>query len=581
VTTQYDIVIRGGTVVDGTGKPAYEADVAISAGVIAAVGEVSGRGREEIDASGLLVTPGFVDVHTHYDGQATWEHRLTPSSVHGVTTVLAGNCGVGFAPCKPHDRDRLVRLMEGVEDVPEIVMTAGLPWNWESFSDYLDVLDTRALDIDIAAQVPHSALRVYVMGERGANREKATPQDLAEMTRLVADAVRAGAIGVSTSRLLSHRSAGGEMIPSLQSAREELLALGEGLRQAGGGVFQIVPDYDAEPENEVELMRDIVAHSGRPLSFSLSQSVQNPENWRRFVKAVADANAAGLRIKGQVFPRPIGFLYGLDLSFNPLSRRPSWAEIADLPLAGRVAALRDPEFRARILAEEDVEHAMPQVNLMLGRLDRMVALGDPPDYMPGPEQLLGARAARAGKDLMEFALDAMLEQDGHAVLYLPASNYAEGNLGAARALMDSEHTVIGLGDGGAHYGIVCDASFPTTMLAYWGRDADPAERMPIERVIAALSSEPAALIGLGDRGIIAPGKLADINLIDREAVLLRAPRVKYDLPGGGRRLTQAADGYVATIKRGQMTYRNGEPTGALPGSLVRRNEAVPALEAAE
>jgi len=580
VTAQYDIVIRGGTVTDGTGRPAYEADVAIAAGVIAAVGEVTGCGREEIDARGLLVTPGFVDVHTHYDGQATWEHRLTPSSVHGVTTVLAGNCGVGFAPCKPDDRDRLVRLMEGVEDVPEIVMTVGLPWNWESFPDYLDVLDSRSLDIDIAVQVPHSALRVYVMGERGADRDKATPQDLAEMTRLVAEAVRAGAIGVSTSRLLSHRSAGGEMIPSLQSAREELLALGEGLRQAGGGVFQLVPDYDAEPEGEVEIMRDIAAHSGRPLSFSLTQSPQNPAHWERYVTAVANANAAGLDIKGQVFPRPIGFMYGLDLSFNPLCRRPSWAQIADLPLAGRVAALRDPEFRARILAEEDAEHPMPQVNLMLGRLDRMVALGDPPNYMPGPEQQLGARAARAGKDLMEFALDAMLEQDGQAVLYLPAGNYCAGNLGAARALMDSEHTVIGLGDGGAHYGIVCDASFPTTMLAYWGRDAAPAERMPIERVVAALTSEPAALIGLGDRGIIAPGKLADINVIDCQSVLLHAPRVKYDLPGGGRRLTQAADGYVATIKRGQVTYRNGEPTGALPGSLVRREGAIPGLEAA-
>ncbi|MET0372507.1 MAG: amidohydrolase family protein, partial [Sphingobium sp.] len=417
------------------------------------------------------------------------------------------------------------------------------------------------------------ALRVYVMGERGAEREKATPADLAEMTRLVAEAVRAGAVGVSTSRLLSHRSAGGEMIPSLESASEELLALGEGLRQAGGGVFQLVPDYDSPPELEVAVMRDVAAHSGRPLSFSLVQSPIQPDNWTRYLDAVADANAAGLAIKGQVFPRPIGFMYGLDLSFNPLCRRPAWAEIAGEPLAQRVAALRNPAFRARILSEEDTQHRMPQVNMMLDRLGQMVALGDPPNYMPGPEERLEARAAKAGVDLMEFALDEMLKQDGHAVLYLPSGNYAAGDLSAARALMDSENTVIGLGDGGAHYGIVCDASYPTTMLGYWGRDAASADRIPIERVVAAMSSEPAALIGLSDRGTIAPGMLADINIIDHDALTLHAPRVKYDLPGGGRRLTQAASGYVATIKRGQVIYRDGVPTDALPGSLVRRQEA--------
>jgi N-acyl-D-aspartate/D-glutamate deacylase len=548
----------------------------VSAGKIVAVGEVKGSGRDEIDARGYLVTPGFVDVHTHYDGQATWEQRLSPSSTHGVTTVLAGNCGVGFAPCKPQDRERLVRLMEGVEDVPEVVMAAGLPWNWESFPDYLDVLASRRLDIDVATQIPHSPLRVYVMGERGANREPATAEDLAEMTRLVAESVRAGAIGVSTSRLLSHRSADGTPIPSLQSARDELRALGDGLRRAQGGVFQLVPDYDAEPEHEVSIMRDVAAQSGRPLSFSLVQSPMNPDYWKRYVRAVHAANNAGYNIKGQVFPRPIGMMFGLDLSFNPFCRRPSWSSIASLPLKGRVAALRDPSFRERILAERDAEHPMPQVNMMLARLGDMVALGDPPDYLPSHEKRLAFRAARAGKNLFEFALDEMLNQEGQAVLYLPAGNYAAGNMGAARALMDDTYTVLGLGDGGAHYGLVCDASYPTTMLSYWGRDAAPADRMPIERVVSALSREPAAMIGLSDRGVIAPGMLADVNVIDHDRLVLHAPRVKYDLPGGGRRLTQAASGYVATLKRGTVTYRDGAPTDALPGTLLRRPQAATA-----
>jgi len=580
MTFDYDIVIRGGRIVDGTGTAPRLGDVAIKDGIVAAIGNVGERGREEIDARGKLVTPGFVDVHTHYDGQVTWEHRLAPSSGHGVTTVLAGNCGVGFAPCRPEDRDRLVRMMEGVEDVPEVVMTAGLPWNWETYPEFLDALAKRRLDIDVASMIPHSALRVYVMGERGANREPATQEDLAEMRRLVAEAVRAGAMGVSTSRLLQHRSTDGAHIPSFDSAVEELVALGEGLCDAGSGMFQLVPDYSAEPEAEVALMREVARKSGRPVTFSLTQSAENPDRWRRFLKAIDAAWDEGLRITGQVFPRPIGFLYGLDLSFNPLCRRASWKEIAALPLAAKVERLRDPAFRARILAEVDAEHPMPQVNLMLGRLGEMVALGNPPEYMPSPERRLAARAAAAGQDLMAFALDEMLEQDGNAVLYLPASNYVSGDLGAARALMDDPHTVIGLGDGGAHYGIVCDASFPTTMLSYWARDAAPADLMPVEQVVSALSREPAAMLGLTDRGVLAPGKLADINVIDHAGLTLHAPRIKYDLPGGGRRLTQAASGYVATIKRGKVIYRDGAPTESLPGSLLRRPDPAPPAVAA-
>lgn len=573
---RHDLVIRGGTIADGTGNPLFEGDIAIRNGRITEVGTVRGSGREEIDARDRVVTPGFIDVHTHYDGQATWEQRLSPSCNHGVTTVVAGNCGVGFAPCRPEDRDRLTRLMEGVEDIPEVVMTAGLPWNWETFPDFMEVLASRQLDVDIAVQIPHSPLRIYVMGERGANREPATADDLAMMTRLVAEAVRAGAVGVSTSRLLNHRSVDGTKIPSIESAPAELLALADGLRQAGTGVFQLIPDFHGEPETEIAVMRAIAARSGRPLSFTLSQAPYAPENWRRFLRGVEEANAAGVMLRGQVFPRPIGMMVGLDLSFNPLCLRPSWKKIAGRPLAEKVAALRDPEFRAQILAETDVPHNIPIVNGTLEALERMIVLTEPPVYMPSPELTLGARAAAAGEDLLAHALDAMLEKNGETVLYLASSNYSGGRLDAARALMDSEYTVLGLGDGGAHYGLICDASYPSTMLSYWARDVEPGQRIPLERAVKALSNDPAALIGMHDRGVLAPGKLADLNILDHDNLMLHAPRVQYDLPGGGRRLTQGATGYAATIKRGAVTYREGQPTGALPGSLMRRQDELAA-----
>jgi N-acyl-D-aspartate/D-glutamate deacylase len=572
MSIQYDVVIRGGSVIDGTGMTAREADIAIVGDRIVKVGTVEVLGREEIDASGLLVTPGFVDVHTHYDGQVSWESRLTPSSNHGVTTVVAGNCGVGFAPCRIDDREKLVKLMEGVEDVPEVVMTAGLPWNWETFPQYLDAIAARDLDIDIAFQVPHSALRVYVMGDRGAAREPANADDRAQMSKLVTEAVRAGAIGVSTSRLLAHRSADGTPIPSLDSATEELVALGRGLHEAGTGVFQIVPNYEAAPEGEVAIMRAIVEQSGRPLSFTLTQAPHSPDHWQRYIAEIEKANANGLSIRGQIFPRPVGMMFGLDLSFNPLSRRASWQKIAKLPLADKVAALRNPDFRAQILSEVDAQHPLPAVNIFLERLDRMAALGDPPNYLPGETDLLGHRAAQAEQDLLPFAVDEMLKQEGNAVLYLPAANYSGNNITAARTMMDHPLCVIGLGDGGAHYGMVCDASYPTTILTHWARDVVESDRLPLEKAIAAITSEPAKLVGMHDRGLVAEGCIADINLIDADELRLHAPRVRYDLPAGGRRLTQGASGYCMTMKRGVVIYRDGEPTGALPGRVVRSGE---------
>ena len=568
MTPSHDIVIRSGTVIDGGGGPGRVADIAIDGGRIAALGAVEGVGREEIDATGLIVTPGFIDLHTHYDGQVTWENTLAPSSNHGVTTVVMGNCGVGFAPCKPGDRQRLIKLMEGVEDVPEIVMAEGIPWNWETFPEYLDALAARPLDIDIAAQVPHSALRVYVMGERGAAREEASREDREQMRELVADAVRAGAWGVSTSRMIFHRSADGSPIPSLGSTTEELTALGGGLADAGAGVFQMVPDFFSPPETELGVLREVAGSSGRPASFTLAQANagDNRDGWRDYLSGMAEARSDGLTIRGQVFPRPIGMLVGLDLSFNPLCRRASWAEIADLPLTGKVARLRDPEFRARILAEPDQPHVLPTVNVILERLDEMTVLEDEPDYLPRAEDTLGAQATAAGKPLVELALDRMLERGGARVLYLPAGNYADHSSEAIEGFLADPNCLLGLGDGGAHYGMVCDASFPTTLLTRW---VGGENGMALERAVAKLSSEPADYIGFGDRGRLELGALADINVIALDRLKLHPPRIVRDLPTGGRRLRQEADGYVATIKSGVVTYREGNPTGALPGRLVR------------
>jgi len=570
---EYDLVIRDGTIADGSGDYLFKGDVAVSDGIIAAVGRVDGRGREEIDATGCIVTPGFVDIHTHYDGQAHWEHTLAPSSQHGVTTVIAGNCGIGFAPCRQQDRDTLVRFMEGVEDIPEAVMEEGLPWNWESFPDYLDALAQRELDIDIGAMVPHSPLRVFVMGQRGVDREEATEADCAQMTRIVADAVRAGAIGVSTSRAMVHCAKDGAPAPSIGSATPELLALAQGLKDADNGVFQLITEATSPPEVEFGVMLDIARRAGRPLSFTLAQSHSAPDRWRDVLRMMREANEDGIRIKGQYFPRPVGTLLGLDLSFNPFSRRPSWKAIAHLSQKEKLVHFRDTDFRERILAEEDVPDNLPLMNMVLDRRSKLFALGNPPDYAPPASRAAGAVAAARGIDIDALLYEWLLEQDGHAILYLPISNFADSTLDAARAMMDDPNTVLGLGDGGAHYGLICDASFPTTMLAYWARDVAAEQRIELPRAVRMLSQEPARTVGLDDRGEIKVGLLADLNVIDFDRLSLGRPEVRFDLPGGGRRLIQQAAGYDAIVKRGQITYRHGVATGALPGRLVRGGQA--------
>ena len=573
--TTYDLVIRGGEIHDGLGGPGVIGDLAIDGGRIVAVGVVDGSGREEIDAIGKLVTPGFVDIHTHYDGQATWEHRMMPSSGHGVTSVVMGNCGVGFAPCRPDQHDLLVELMEGVEDIPEVVMTEGLPWNWETFPQYLDALDQRRLDIDIAAQLPHSALRVYVMGERGARREAPTDADLRQMRDLTAEAIRAGAFGVTTSRNLLHRTKAGALAPSLHSEEDELLALAGGLKDAGAGVYQLIANLDGDAVDEFGLMRRIAEAAERPLSFSLLQTPQgDPDNWRNYLKHLETANAEGVTIKGQVYPRPVGLLYGLDLSFHPFALHPSFRPLTNLPLAEKLERLRDPELRAQLLSEA-AEDTNPFSMAIVNSFRAAYVMGDPPQYEPDGAHRIWKLAEAKGQTVEEFAYDAMLDNGGRTIFFLPGANYRDGNLDAAREMCAHPHTVLGLGDGGAHYGMICDASFPTFYLQNFVRDAAAGRALDLGGAIQALTDMPSRAVGMNDRGRLSVGYKADVNVIDLAALTLHAPVVVRDLPAGGKRLHQEADGYAVTIKSGEVTYRAGVHTGALPGRLVRGAQLAP------
>jgi N-acyl-D-amino-acid deacylase len=575
----FDLIIRGGTVHDGLGGAPRIVDIAVKDGRIAAMGDVSGSATEVISAAGLIVTPGFVDVHTHYDGQATWENRLAPSSGHGVTSVVMGNCGVGFAPCKPEQRDILVKVMEGVEDVPEVVMTEGLPWNWETFPQYLDALDARRFDVDVAAQLPHSALRVFVMGERAAGHEPPSADDLAQMRRLTTEAIRAGALGVSTSRNMLHRTKAGELAPSLFSEEDELAALAEGLKDAGKGVFQIIPAPMGDARSEFALMRRLAERSGRPLSYTLIQMpAGDPDAWRQSLEALSAAANDGLQMRAQVAPRPVGMFYGLDLSFHPFAYHPSYKKIAHLPRTERVARMQDPHFRAQLLSEQPEDTNTVNVKTVKS-FQYAYVWGEDANYEPELADRIDQRAKAAGLSVEEYAYDLLLANDGKAIFYQPGANYRERNLDAVREMLGHPQSVVGLADGGAHYGMICDASFPTYFLARWARDASEAQRIALPQAIAALTSEPATLAGLNDRGRLAVGLKADINVIDLSRLKVHVPSVVYDLPAGGRRMRQLADGYVATIVSGKVTYRNGEHTGELPGRLIRGPQETPLVAA--
>ena len=560
----HDLVIRGGTIVDGTGEDPFTGDVAVDGQVIVQVGGKAGGARQELDAAGLLVTPGFVDIHTHYDAQATWDPLLGSSCWHGVTTAVMGNCGVGFAPVRPEHRDWLVGLMQGVEDIPREVLNAGLPWTWESFPEYLDALDTLPRAIDIAAQVPHAPVRVYAMGERGLDGDQCPDgPELEAIRRLVGEALQAGAVGVSTLRTRMHRGADGRLIPTYRASDAELMALAAGMSDGGRGTFEIASDYSAGTlDEEFARYREFARRSGRPVSVPLLQDHSAPEEWRDVMEQISAACREGLAFSAQTAVRPVGVAMGLDSRAHLFSSCPSYQQIGQLPLADRVAMMRRPAIKDRILSEAG--SAAPGWNL--GRLFAMKA---PIDYEPDAGTSIAARAVAANVDPLELAYDILLEDGGQTYLYGPVRNFASGDCEVVRELLQSPLAVPGLGDGGAHCTQICDVSFPTSLLTHWGRDRRSGGLFSIASLVRMQTSDTARLYGLHDRGTLTPGRKADLNVIDFERLAVRPPVMAYDFPAGGKRLTQRADGYRATVLAGVITFADGEHTGAWPGRVVR------------
>ncbi len=570
----HDLVIRGGTVADGTGAPTRTADVAITNGIVTAVGSVDGPATREIDADGALVTPGFVDIHTHYDGQVTWDPLVTPSGWHGVTTVVMGNCGVGFAPCAPERREWLIGLMEGVEDIPGAALSAGIEWAWESFPEYLDALDAHPLAVDIATQVPHGAVRANVMGERGARNEPATSDDIAAMATVVREGIAAGALGFSTSRTLAHRAIDGEPVPGTFAAEDELFGIGRVLGELGTGVFELAAagalgEDLAAPEKEVAWMRRLAAETGRPVSFALNQNNADPGQWRRLLELTSAAAAEGVAVRPQVTARTVTILLGFQ-TFHPFNFVPAWGEtgLGLAPWEEQVARINsDLELRARLITEAQALSDDPIVAGFMAP-ERSYLLGDPPNYEPSAADSVTGIAAARGGDVWETFLDLLLVDGGRELLNSPVLNSSDGNLDATREMLVHPTSVFGLGDGGAHAGQTCDASTTTFLLSYWARDRGE-DRLPVEEAVRMATSSTADLYGLGDRGRLVPGMRGDVNIIDLDALQLHRPELAHDLPGGARRLIQRADGYLATINAGQVTVEFGEDTGARPGALVR------------
>ena len=561
----HELVIRGGSVVDGTGAPAITADIAVTDGLITEIGRVDGRGQRELAADGLVVAPGWVDIHTHYDGQVTWDPELTPSSWHGVTTVVMGNCGVGFAPVRPDGKGFLIEVMEGVEDIPGTALHEGIDWDWETFPEYLDALEKTPRTVDVAAQVPHAALRAYVMGER-AHEQDATAEDIVAMADLAEQGLRAGACGVSTSRTILHRSKHG-LVPGTEALPVELLGLAEAIARAGHGVFQLVSDHQGGAGDRDWLV-DLVDRTGVKATYTLAQAPYAPDRWRDALAATDVDLRAGRRITPQVACRPTGMLFGLQSSLHPFSTHPSYRAVERLPLAERVAYLARPEVRAALLAEAPATDNVIALALMQ-RWDQIFPLGDPPDYEPPRSASVAGVAERERRDPQEVALDWLLEREGTALLFAPLATYMDHDHEVVREMMTHPHTVLGLSDGGAHCGLICDVSMPTYLLTHWVNGRERGPRIGLEHAISLQTSRTAAAYGFTDRGVLRPGMRADINLIDLEGMHLRAPEMVFDLPAGGRRLIQKADGYVATLLAGQVTMEHGDMTGTRSGGLVR------------
>ncbi|MCJ0765593.1 N-acyl-D-amino-acid deacylase family protein [Variovorax terrae] len=577
-----DTVIRGATVVDGSGGAPFTGDVGLKDGLIAQVGGKLGAARREIDAAGALVTPGWVDVHTHYDGQATWDPYLSPSTQHGVTTAVMGNCGVGFAPVKPERRDWLISVMEGVEDIPGTVLSEGIRWDWESFPQYLDALAAKPRALDVGAQVPHSAVRTYVMGERGITHDEATADDIRAMTQIVAEGLRAGALGFSTSRTLIHKYQQHKYPPGTFASPEEILGIARSIKAAGHGVFQMTANH-VGMEGELWWLTQIARDNQLPVAFALVQTDQTPDTWKRLLAHLDGTHAQGVPLYGSVSGRATSMVMGFQGSLHPFVLHPLWQQLAPLPWDAKLARLREPEVRAALTRMEVVQMAAQvsqEAALFLRGLPRLFVLHDAVDYEPPLSDSVVVIGQATGRNPLEVAYDAMLgndgRDDGKGLLYFPVFNYAYGDLSQLHTQLQHPRTLISLADGGAHVGYICDVSMPTFMLTHWARDRARGPTLPLAQVVKKQTRDTAQVYGLHDRGLLAPGLKADLNIIDFERLALDLPHFVFDLPAGGRRLTQGAEGYLATLVNGEVTLENGQPTGALPGQLVRGPQSAPA-----
>ena len=565
----FDLIIKNGSIYDGKGSEPYQADIAISNEKIVEIGDIKGEAKKVIDAEGKIVTPGFVDIHTHYDGQVTWDPYLRPSTYHGVTTVVMGNCGVGFSPCKPDQRDWLIGLMEGVEDIPGTALHEGIDWEWESFPEYLDALEKKPLAIDVGTQIPHGAVRAYVMGERGINHEEASQEEIDTMKEIVQEAIKAGAYGFSTSRTEKHNDVNGNLTPSITAHKNELVEIAKSLGEINKGVLQGISDF-YDFESEFDIFKAMSKQSGRPISITVEQQDARPEWWEQLLDGIEDAQSEGINMYGQVPPRATGILMGLTATLNPFRFHPAYMEIADLALEERVEIMSNDEFKEKLLNDNAVS-INPLVDEIVNSYSKMFKLGEPANYEPDPEMSFESLANSSNMTAQEIAYDAMLEKEGRALIYHPLFNYQTGDLSLVEKMLKHPYTISGLGDAGAHCGAISDASFPTTLVQHWSRDRSRGSKLPLETVIKMQTSETANLLGIKDRGVLEKGYKADINIIDYEGLTLHEPEIINDLPAGGRRLVQKASGYDYTIVSGEVAFIKGEATGALNGRLIRNS----------
>jgi len=564
----YDLVIRNGTIYDGKGDKPYFADLAVTGKTIAKIGVIEEAGIKEIDAKGKIVTPGFVDIHTHYDGQVTWDPYLRPSTYHGVTTVVMGNCGVGFSPCKPEKRDWLISLMEGVEDIPGTALHEGIDWEWETFPEYLDTLEKKPLAIDVGTQIPHGAVRAFVMGERGITQEKASEEEISQMAEIVKEAIKVGAFGFSTSRTEKHRDSSGSLTPSITAHKDELVEIAKAVGELDKGVLQGISDF-YDFQSEFDIFKEMSSASGRPISITVEQQDARPEWWLQLLDGIQDAQDQGIQMYGQVPPRATGILMGLTASLNPFTLYPSFFEISALALEQKVEIMKDPEFKKKILSEKPVSIGNPLLDEIITSFNKMFRLGEPANYEPHPDSSVLSESKKLSLSPQEIVYDMLLEKDGKALIYHPLFNYEFGNLDHVETMLKHPYTIFGLGDAGAHCGAISDASFPTTLIQHWGRDRDRGEKFPLEALIKMQTFETSRLLGIKDRGLLMEGLKADINVIDFDNLTIHEPEIVNDLPAGGRRLVQKASGYSYTIVSGQVAFKDGEATGELNGQLIR------------